>query len=295
MSATAKWWQVPEARLRLPERPRATIGLSGMIGFLSLIAAVSFGAIMGARHDGVAWDSQVFNRLTVQIMPEGLAPPPQEIPAAIAVLKSYPGVVSADVMPKSDNTALVAPWLGTAAAADDLPFPTLIDVKIGPGTGPDVVDLQRRLLATAPHAVVDDHRGLARQIVTPNPALWMAALLLAGTALAIVGIILSSMRARLSAHWPTLELLQLLGATEWRVAQLFETRPVIAVVTGCAAGTAAGAGIFALRALSGVPMPAAVPALTAGDLAWLAFIPVIAAIIAWLIAHFLVLSALRRR
>jgi cell division transport system permease protein len=263
------------------------------VGFLAFVAAFALGAILNARRDVVLWDSRVFGRLTVQIMPEGLDPPPAEIPAAIAVLKSLPGVVSADVMTKTDNLALVRPWLGQNSALDSLPFPALIDVTLAPGAAPDITDVQKRLLASAPHAIIDDHRQWISELwPTTNPSSWMAALLLCVSVFAFVSVFISATRTQISTHWNNVELIRLFGATDWRVAQLCGTQPVIPVVLSSAAGTALCAGLFALRMLL-EKAPAIIPPLSAADLPWLAFIPVTAAIMAWLTGHLLVISALR--
>lgn len=264
------------------------------VGFLAFVAAVALGAILNARRDAVLWDSRVFGRLTVQIMPEGLDPPPAEIPAAIAVLKSLPGVVSADVMTKTDNLALVRPWLGQNSTLNSLPFPALIDVKLAPGAAPDIADVQKRLLASAPHAIIDDHRHWISELgSTTNPSSWMAALLLCVSVSAYVSVFISATRSQISTHWNNVELIRLFGATDWRVAQLCGTQSVIPVALSSATGTALCAGLFALR-MVWERAPAIIPPLSTADLPWLAFIPVAAAIIAWLTGHLLVISALRR-
>ena len=86
-----------------------------------------------------------------------------------------------------ENLELVAPWLGSGVAPGTLPFPVLIDVKSAPGKFPNLTALQKRLAASAPHAVLDDGRQRSKGIATvPRRGVWIAALLLGCCFLAFV-------------------------------------------------------------------------------------------------------------
>ena len=93
----------PHPMRLLPPDPGA-LWFSFAVGLLAFVAAVALGGILSERRDVALWDSRMLGRLTVQIMPDGLEPPPSEIPAAIAVLKSVPGVLSADLMTKAEKS-----------------------------------------------------------------------------------------------------------------------------------------------------------------------------------------------
>jgi cell division transport system permease protein len=290
-------WLGHDAKL-LP-RQRGIIWFCFAVAFLAFVSSIAFGAWLSIGRDAALWENSVLGRLTVQIMPDGLAPPPAEIPAAIAVLKGIPGVVSADLVDKSANLALVEPWLGHNASLDTLPFPALIDVKLAPGAVLVTEDVQKRLLASAPHAVVDEHRRSSGEIgAAPERSRWLAALLLWVSACMFLFLCLSATRAHIWTQWNNLELLRLLGATDWRVAQLCGTWSELTVLLTSAAGALLAGVLFSLRplleAFGAHAFAALIPGLFLAQLPWLVFIPLTATIIAWMTGRLLVMSALRR-
>lgn len=278
-------------------RPRAGLLFGISMVLIAFAASISLGLMLSLRHDIALWNDQVFRRVTVQIMPEGTAPPPAEIAAAVAVLRATPGVASADVMSASENAVLVAPWIRPGEAADGLPFPALIDVKLSGGKALDVPALKQKLMVSAPHAVFDDPR---QSIAAPAPltaqTFWMAAVVLAVSALSFVLALTGSLRGWIAAQRRNVELLRLLGVSEPRISFLIGRIPTAGVVLAAAAGSSLAAWLLLLHATGGkiaAALPALVPAVLPADLAWLAFIPVTAAIIAWVTCRLLVWSALR--
>ena len=268
------------------------------LGCLAFIAALAIGTALDSRGNMDGAQNRPFGRVTVQIMPDGAAAPPAEIPAALKVLSATPGIASAAVLSDSDNSALVARWLGTNLSARDLPFPVLIDVKLASGARPDLSSLQKKLSAAAPHAVVDSPRqNTAAAMNISAQSLWIALLLLGATIIAFTFSFASLIRAQIAVHRDTLELLQLMGAKSARAAGLLTTRPVITALVASLVGTAVAAGLFSLPEMSerlGIGVNIPVPGLSPLAAAWLALIPLTAAIIAWLTGRLLAMSALRR-
>lgn len=265
---------------------------------IAFSASISLGLMLAMRHDTALWNDRLFGRLTVQIMPEGMAPPPAEIASALALLRATPGVASADVMSASENAALIAPWIRPGETADGLPFPALIDVKLNSGTTLDIPALKQRLLASAPHAVFDDPRQSAD---APAPltaqTFWIAATVLAVSAVSFVLALTGMVRGWIAAQQHNVELLLLLGVSDRRIAGLIGRFSTAAVVLTAAAGCGLAASCFLLRATGGnltSIIPALVPAVLPADLPWLAFIPVTAAIMTWVTCRLLVWSALRQ-
>jgi cell division transport system permease protein len=268
------------------------------LGCLAFIAALAIGSALDSRGGMDGAQNRPFGRVTVQIMPDGAVAPPAEIPAALKVLNATPGIASAAVLSDSDNSALVARWLGTNLSARDLPFPVLIDVKLASGAHPDLPRLQKRLAAAAPHAVVDAPRqNTAGATDISAQTLWIVVLFLGATIIAFTFSFASLVRAQIAAHRETLELLQLMGTRSARAAGLLTTRPVVTTLVASLVGTAVAAGVFSLPEFSerlGIGVNIPVPGLSLMASAWLAFIPVAAAIIAWSTGRLLAMSALRR-
>lgn len=278
-------------------RPRGRVLLGVAMVLIAFAASIAIGLMLAVRHNAALWEDHVSGRLTVQIMPEGTAPPPAEIASALALLRGTPGVVSADVMSASENAALVAPWMRSGETAAGLPFPALIDVKLNGGTTLDIQALKQRLLVSAPHALFDDP---GRSIDAPTPlraqTFWMAAVVLAVSALSFVLALAGMLRGWMAAQQHNVELLRLLGVSNMGIAGLIGRFSTAGVVLTAAAGSGLAASLFLLEAAGGklaFLIPAPVPVVSPSDLPWLAFVPVTAAIITWVICHLLVWSALR--
>jgi cell division transport system permease protein len=281
LSAAAK---VPKAGPFLPPGRGTSLSFIAVFCF-AFVAATSFAVFPFAQTAG---------RLTVQIMPDGNASLANEASAAIAVLNATPGIASASVLSDAENLELVAPWLGRDVAPGTLPFPVLIDVRLARGSSPDVAALQRRLVASAPHAVLDaDRQRVPGGASVPEAGTWLAALLPGICSLALAVSIALLLRMRIAANRETLRLLHLFGASKSRIARLLTLPLTVGVLLASAAGTALAGGLFLLPG-TGFGHGAAMAELPNGGLPWLAIIPVTAALIAWLTGWFLVTSELRR-
>lgn len=274
-------------------------GLTALLfatAFMAFAAACALGAAMGAAQDVAQWNDRVFNRLTVQIMPSGAMPSPEEVTAALDVLKHTPGVVSADVMSAAENAALIAPWIKPGEAASGLPFPALIDVRLGSADAVDIGGLKTRLVTSAPHAVIDDHRQvIASSGIAPAESFWMALLVILVSTFSFAVTFTAALRSRILVQEQNVALLRLLGASDARLSAWLGRSANLTAIAGATVGTAGAAGLFLLRAhpaLAG--LPAMVPALSSAELPWLAIVPVSAAIIAGVTGRFLIMPALRR-
>lgn len=281
----------------LPQPPaRLLFGIFMVL--IAFTASSAAGLMLAMQHDTALWGDHVFGRLTVQIMPEGTAPPPSEIAAAVALLRSTPGVASADVMSAAENTALVAPWISHGETTDGLPFPALIDVKLNRGRTLNIPALKQRLLVSAPHAVFDDpHPSTDAPAPLTAQIFWMAAMVLAVSGVSFVVALTGLLRGWIAAQQDNVELLRLLGLSDRRIAFLIGRIPTVGVALTAAAGSGLAAWVFLLHAMGGKvagTIPALVPPLSRADLPWLAFVPVTAAIITWLTCRVLVWTALRR-
>lgn len=293
MSAAAE-----TGRRRILPRDAAAAPLDVVIGVMAFLAGLSLGGVLVAHRTAENWQAGLVNRLTVQILPEGGAAPETEVNAALALLSATPGVRSAAALSDRDNLALVEPWLGREASLADLPFPRMIDVQLVPGAALDVADLGRRLKATAPHSILDDHeRWIGRLRSVANSVVYSALAVLVLIAVATAATVAFATRAGLAAHHEIVELLHLMGARDRFVARAFEWHyflgAAIAGIAGAAAAAlvlvaASGAEQLGLAAGSFLPPLG----LRLDELPWLLLIPVAAAAIAWATARASVISAL---
>jgi cell division transport system permease protein len=285
-------------RGRILPREAGAVSLDLVIGVMAFLAALALGGVLIANRNAETWQAGLLGRLTVQILPQGEAPPENEVDAAVQVLKATPGVAYAGALSSAENLALVEPWLGRDAVVAVLPFPRLIDVRLAPGATPDMMTLEKRLKDAAPHAVLDDHRRwIVRLKAAANTVVLSALAILVLIAVGTAATVAFATRAGLAAHREIVELLHLMGARDGFIARAFEWHYFLAALIAAFCGAAlAAAGLvaagsldqFGLSSVSFLP-PLGLPVL---DLAWLASIPAGAALIAWATARASVIAAL---
>src|ERR1700680_1854780 len=99
-------------RGRILPREEGAPSLDLVIAIMGFLAALALGGVLISHRSAESWQAALPGRLTVQILPLGETPPQNEVNAAIGILQSTPGVISAAVLSDSENFALVEPWLG---------------------------------------------------------------------------------------------------------------------------------------------------------------------------------------
>jgi len=197
--------------------------ITAVMVYLATLALAGFMIVSGMAE---RWESGLAGGITVQVVPlvePGVAPLPERVEKALAILRGTPGVRSATPLSAEATSRLIEPWLGKEAAADPLlPVPTVIDVETA-GTV-DVGALAARLKAAAPGVAVDDHatwlsdlRGFARAIQVAA----LGVMVLVG--IAAVTSVVFAVRAGLAIHRHVVELLHLMGATDRYVSLQFES------------------------------------------------------------------------
>jgi len=283
---------------RILPREQGAVSLDLVIAVMAFLASLALGGVLIAHRMAETWQSGLAGRLTVQVLPEGDAPPGAEVDKAIALLRATPGVLYASALSDADNVALVEPWLGRDAVIAALPFPRLIDVQLAPGATADLSGLERRLKTVAPHAVLDDHgRWLGPLRNAANSVVLSALAVLVLIAIATAATVAFATRAGLAAHREIVQLLHLMGAQDRFIARAFEWHYFVAALAAAACGAALGALVFfAAGSLDqlGVAAISFLPplGLAFAELPWLAVIPTAAAMIAWGTARVSVIAAL---
>ena len=286
-------------RGRILPREAGAVSLDLVIAVMAFLATLALGGVLIAERSALGWEAGLSGRLTVQILPEGAAPPAGEVSAALGILRATPGVVYATALSDADNLALVEPWLGNDAVVAALPFPRLIDVQLTPGAAPDIAALTQRQNEAAPHAVLDDHgRWVQRLKTTASSVVYSALAILVLIAVATAATVAFATRAGLAAHSEIVQLLHLMGAQDGFIARAFEIHYFLAALVASACGALfAAAAFLAARGLDqfGLSSVSFLPPLGLNwqQLPWLALIPAGAAMIAWITARLSVIAALR--
>ena len=267
----------------------ATPWLIGIMMFVMMtVAAAGLALGGGARlvREGVE------HRYSIQIA-DGRS---QEARAAAAA-RASPGVVSATPVPEAELRETLQQWLGPVAAGEgaDLPLPALIDVELDPGADPAAVAAAFRRAVPSAQFVADRAR-LSPMLGTLTALMVVAGALVALIALATAAAVVLATRSALDTHRSTIEVMHGIGATDLQVTRLFQRKIALDALIGGTAGALIAALVLLLVASGGI---GALGDWTNGsllrwtDLLILASLPLIAAILATLVARTTVLRALR--
>ncbi|MBA2635819.1 MAG: cell division protein [Sphingomonas sp.] len=283
MMAASTRGLLPTERLHLPTA--AVIGIMTFAMILVGAAGLALSNASGAVAQGIE------NRFIVQL-PAGLT---DQLPGALALVRSTPGVRHAEPVPESEMRETLRRWLGDAASSRDLPVPALVTVELAPSA--DSGALRQRVEAAIPGATVVAQSAELRPLLRSIRALqWLAVSLVALIVAATAAAVVLAARGAFDTHRPTIEIMHGIGATDLQLTRLFQRKIAVDAVAGAAAGTiAAGLGLLMVggggAAVAGGLADMA--PLAPGDLAILAALPILAIVLATLVARWTVLKALR--
>jgi len=284
---------------RTPILPRDTGGepwLAAVIAVLCFLACLSAVGALAADRAAHGWARALRAEATVQVRPRVGETGDAAAARAAETLAGVTGVEEAEAMDRKTAEALLRPWIGDAVLPD-LPLPYLVTVRLDRDAPASAVSLSRALAQAGVDATVDDHslwRGEAERsagLITVLAAL--AFLLTAGAAGAAVAY---ATRAGMAAQAAVIETLSLNGASDSRIAGLYQRRyGLLAAGAGAAGALAAMGAASALRLLGGSEglSPALPVAWT--DVLILSPCPLLAATVALVAARFTALARLRLR
>ena len=259
--------------------------------FLACLAAVGATAADRAAH---GWARQLRAEATVQVRPRVGETGAEAAARAAQTLAGVAGVDEAEAMDRETAEALLRPWVGDAILPD-LPLPHLVTVRLDRRAPASAVTLSRALAEAGVDATVDDHslwRGEVERSAALITALAIAAFLL--TAGGAGAAIVYATRAGMAAQKVIIETLSLNGASDGRIAGLYQTRYALlaagAGAIGAGAAMALTAGVRFLGGADGVT-----PALPVAwsDLVMLSPCPLLAATVALVAARLTALARLR--
>jgi cell division transport system permease protein len=218
-------------------RDQTGVLLAVAFALASYLAAMGGLALVLLADDARAWNRSLGLSLTLQVPVETSAP---RLEMALALLRQTAGIAGVRPLESAETARLLEPWLGSAATADTLPIPRLVDVQTEPGANIDVAELRQKLASIAPGAQLDDHRALAdehrragmRLTILIAIGLAAAVALAAALTLLLTGL-------RLATHRGVIELLHLIGAEDAAIARTVQIDALFAGLAGAGAGAAA--------------------------------------------------------
>ena len=284
---------------RDPILPREAGGepwLAAVIAVLCFLACLSAVGALSADRAAHGWARSLRAEATVQVRPRVGETGAAAAARAAETLAGVTGVAEAEVLDRKEAEALLRPWIGDAVLPD-LPLPWLVTVRLDRDQPASAVSLSRALATAGVDATVDDHslwRGEVERSAGLITALAIAAFLLTGGAAGAA--VVYATRAGMAAQGEVIETLSLNGASDSRIAGLYQRRYALLAAGAGAAGAIAAMGLVALlRFLGG--SDGVTPALPVAwtDILILSPCPLIVATVALVAARFTALARLKGR
>lgn len=285
------------AERRLLPEGRAAGPMPWVIAIMMFLMVLAAAGGLGLRHSAGALSAQLADRITVQIVEANAAARERQARAALNELDRLAGVRSVRRVASGEMRALLEPWLGRSGI-DELPLPVLIDVDLAPSARGRVAAIEAAIAAVAPAARIDDHaQWLAPLTGLIGSLKWLAlALVLMMTAATAFTVVLAA-RAALNTHRATIDVMHLLGATDFQIARLFQRRIALDALFGGFVGlSAASLVILLLGQRIGSLGSDLIGSVALPSSAWgmLVALPLAGTLLATVAARLTVLNALRR-
>ncbi|MBT7139071.1 MAG: cell division protein [Rhodospirillaceae bacterium] len=271
--------------------------LPWLIAFMVYLSVLAFAGMLALDDIATRWDRGMSGSLTVQIAPAG-GGGEKQVKAVLKVLNSTPGIATAKFLDQDKLMTLLEPWLGSDALGAELPLPRLVDVTLEDGANINIAALERRLMAVAPGAAVDDHGVWLEHLINLIQTVKALALaVLVFIVLATIATVIFATRTGLAIHHEAIEVLHLIGAQDSYIARQFASRALMLGLRGGIFGlllalpTIWGIGTLARSLQAGL-----LPAFSLGPGHWsvLGGLPVVVALIAMISARLTVMRTLAR-
>lgn len=240
--------------------PSSLLQQARFAGPMPWVIAIMMALTVMAAAAGLALSSVAANAraeidggVTVQIVEAAPAERDRQAEIAVALLANREDVTRVRRVPDAELAALLEPWLGELARAEEeaVPTPALIDARLrGSLTPQTLAELRNALSASAPSARVDAQASWLAPVFEAIASLqWLAiglVVLLGATSAAAVWL---AARSALGSNRDTIEIVHLLGGTDGQIARLFQR----SIAADAAIGGVVGLllGLIALFLLGG--------------------------------------------
>ncbi len=200
--------------------------LPWLIAFMVFLAALSISGLFVLSDITQNLGSGFSNKITVQIpVSRSLKTDGLRKTETLRLLRALTGVKRADPLSTEEVQELLKPWLGDAATLEQLPIPSVINVEIDRTKNISVKMLRAVLLPKIPDILVDDHREwlnyLANSIRSIEIIAFSIVLLVT---LTTVGTVIFTTRTSMGLQRETINVLHVIGAHDYYIANQFAVR-----------------------------------------------------------------------
>lgn len=228
----------------VPERSVSGRTLMLLIGIMTFLSCVTFGAVALVQQSAVAWSADVGREVTIQIRPIEGEVMESNLRIAVELAEQTAGVSRAYALSETEGEALLEPWLGDIDLGD-LSVPRLVVVQLSDPAQADFATLSSHLADAVPGASLDTHSLWRQQInamagTVVVSGLLILALILVATALAIV----FATRGTMASNREIVDVLHFIGASNRFIASEFQGRFLSIGLKGGGAGGIAAVVFF---------------------------------------------------
>jgi cell division transport system permease protein len=212
-----------------------------IIAIMTFLGSLTVGAVDLVRTAADDWTTTIVREATIQVRPVPGRNLQTDVTRATEVAVGFPGVADVSPYTAEETARMLEPWLGTGLAADDLPIPRLIVLRLAEDRPADLAALKLALASQVPSASLDDHRqwfdrlrAMARAVVIVG--LVIVTLMILATGLSVI----FATRAAVATNRPVVEVLHFVGARDGFIAGEFQRHFLwLALKGGIAGGVAA--------------------------------------------------------
>ncbi|WP_447758187.1 cell division protein FtsX [Sphingopyxis fribergensis] len=299
--------RVPVQHRRLLPDRRLSGPTPWVIAILMMLTLLAAAAGVGLARSANAIGNAIAGRVTVQIVTANPVTRAEQAAALRRAAAAQPFVLSARSVEQEELQETLGQWFGSEGngeGGDDpvlksLPLPALVDIDfVGEDRRGHMRQLQALVAREAPGARIIPHAEWLGPVARLIRSLaWIAGGMVLLMTLASAAIVIMTARATLATHFPTIEMLHLIGATDRQITRLFQRRIAIDTAYGIALGTIVAAAILLLIGWqwSGVTSGlAATASLGAAGWGLLLALPLLAIALAALTARQTLLAALKK-
>lgn len=232
---------VSSADRRLLPEGRFAGPMPWVIAIMMFLTVLAGAGGLGLRRGAQGLVASIGERLTVQIVEANPDIRERQARAAMAMLQRRDGVLAVNQVGAAEMTAMLTRVLGSSATQADLPIPAMIDVDLSPAAYRERDAITADLRAVAPAARVDDNATWLSPLANLLGSLkWLALALVVLMTVATAAAVVLAARGALDTHRGTIEVMHLMGSTDYQIARLFQRRIALDALFGGALGFVAG-------------------------------------------------------
>jgi cell division transport system permease protein len=231
----------------IPVATMAGRSLVALVAVMTFLAALTVGAVSLVRGSAAQWEAAVMREATVQLRPLRGRDMEADLKAVAEAARKVAGVGRVQVLARAETDALVTPWLGAGLDLSAVPVPRMVVIARSGDASLDVAALAQAIRAVVPHAMLDDHVAWSERMAAAARAVALAGL--AGLVLMLTATVLAiifAARAAMATNRQIIEVLDLVGAEQTYIANLFQGHFLRHGLIGAAFGGTAAIVAFGL-------------------------------------------------